>query len=213
VTQNSERSRRATDLADETKGLAERCGEMMHKTVAAMADIGVSGREIEVITDVIDDITRKTRLLALNASIEAGRAGEHGLGFAVVSSEIAALAERSSIAAQQIHDLVDESARRIATGSELVDESSSALREIVSATASAGELISDMVVASSEQAAGVEQVRRVVEELHEVTLQNAVLVSQSVDASGEMAEKAASLTRLVEFFKIDSDSPREDDAG
>ncbi|MGB6445550.1 MAG: methyl-accepting chemotaxis protein [Xanthobacteraceae bacterium] len=111
-------------------------------------------------------------MLALNAAVEAARAGEAGRGFAVVASEVRSLALRSSQAAKDIKDLITNSSGQVKDGVDLVNKAGTALREIVDSIEQVVQLVSDIAAASTEQATGLEQVKRALNQMDEVTQQN-----------------------------------------
>ena len=131
VKKNAENAREASTLATDTPAVADRGGQVVAKTVEAMAKIEGSSRKISDIIGVIDEIARQTNLLALNAAVEAARAGEAGRGFAVVASEVRSLAQRSSQAAKDITDLITNSTGQVTDGVELVNNAGKSLSEIV----------------------------------------------------------------------------------
>jgi methyl-accepting chemotaxis protein len=113
-----------------TRDVAGRGGEVVSQAVSAMSRIEESSRKISDIISVIDEIARQTNLLALNAAVEAARAGEAGRGFAVVASEVRNLAQRSSQAAKDIKDLIQNSSNEVGQGVQLVNRTGDSLNEI-----------------------------------------------------------------------------------
>ena len=108
---------------------------MVRDAVAAMSEIEKSAQQIGQIIGVIDEIAFQTSLLALNAGVEAARAGDQGRGFAVVASEVRALAQRSAEAAKEIKTLISASSQQVGVGVELVGETGKALQRIVTQVA------------------------------------------------------------------------------
>src|SRR5207237_10548967 len=158
-------------FASGTREVADRGGAVVAQAVDAMARIEESSRKISDIITVIDEIARQTNLLALNAAVEAARAGEAGRGFAVVASEVRSLAQRSSQAAKDIKDLIVNSNSQVKDGVDLVNQAGSALNDIVASIKQVAAIVSDIANASLEQATGIEQVNRALNQMDEVTKQ------------------------------------------
>src|SRR5690606_7184024 len=135
------------------------------------------------IISVIDGIAFQTNNLALNAAVEAARAGEQGRGFAVVAGEVRNLAQRSSAAAREIKGLIEDSARRVQQGSELVAHAGVTMREVVSSIQRVDAIMEDISNASREQSLGIEQVNEAIAQMDQVTQQNAALVEQAAAAA------------------------------
>ncbi len=131
VKQNAENARQANQLAIGAASVASQGGEIVGKVVQTMSGIEASSKKIADIISVIDGIAFQTNILALNAAVEAARAGEQGRGFAVVASEVRTLAQRSSGAAKEIKELIDDSVQRVTDGSVLVHSAGTTMGEIV----------------------------------------------------------------------------------
>ncbi|WP_082081416.1 methyl-accepting chemotaxis protein [Methylocucumis oryzae] len=194
----------ASDSVDSAKQLALKGGDVVKSAISAMQEINESSSQIAEIISVIDEIAFQTNLLALNASVEAARAGEQGRGFSVVASEVRNLAQRSATAAKQSSELIQNSVQKVRAGSALVNETGAALNEIVSSVGKASELVNQIAKASAEQTAGIEQVNKAVAQLDEITQQNAALAEQASAASISMSEQASNMTKLLNFFKLNS---------
>jgi methyl-accepting chemotaxis protein len=173
----------------------------VRKTVTAMSDIETSSRQIGNIIGVIDEIAFQTNLLALNAGVEAARAGEAGRGFAVVATEVRALAQRSADAAKEIKALISASGQQVESGVKLVGETGRALDRIVAQVVKVNELVSDIAASAQEQSTGLAQVNTAVNQMDQVTQQNAAMVEQSTAASHSLAGEAEELARLVGRFR------------
>ena len=205
VKQNADNAAQANQLAHGVRAQASEGGEVVSRAVAAMQEIDASSRKISEIVGLIDDIAFQTNLLALNASVEAARAGEQGRGFAVVASEVRNLASRSAAAAKDIKSLVEDSAAKVADGSQQVALSGKTLDGIVESVHKVGDIIAEIAAASSEQSSGIEQVNLAVSQMDSMTQQNASLVEESAAASRSLEEQAEALKRQVAFFKLRGD--------
>ncbi len=180
----------------------ETSGEIVRKAVAAMGEIEKSAKQISQIIGVIDEIAFQTNLLALNAGVEAARAGEAGRGFAVVASEVRALAQRSADAAKQIKGLISESSQQVEDGVELVGEAGESLVRILEQIGRISHLVSEIAGSAKEQATGLTEVNSAVNQMDQVTQQNAAMVEESTAASRSLAKEAADLASLVSEFNI-----------
>ena len=151
---------------------------------------------------VIDGIAFQTNILALNAAVEAARAGEQGRGFAVVASEVRNLAQRSANAAKEIKALIGESVEKVETGSRLVDDAGRSMQDIVAQVKRVTDLIAEISAASVEQTQGIGQVGDAVNQLDQVTQQNAALVEESAAAAESLKQQAARLSDAMSIFKL-----------
>ncbi|TFW13459.1 methyl-accepting chemotaxis protein [Duganella callida] len=206
VRQNSGNARRANQLALSASAVAGRGGQVVSEVVRTMATINQYAQRIVDITSVIDGIAFQTNILALNAAVEAARAGEQGRGFAVVAGEVRSLAQRSAEAAKEIKKLINDSAARVASGSELAETAGATMDEIVSSVQKVTAIIGAISAASSEQESGIEQVNGAISDMDDVTQQNAALVEQAAAAAAAMQAQARELAQLVQSFKVDARS-------
>ncbi|RXD66725.1 methyl-accepting chemotaxis protein, partial [Xanthomonas perforans] len=205
VKQNAESARQANQLAIGAASVASQGGEIVSKVVGTMSGIEASSKKIADIISVIDGIAFQTNILALNAAVEAARAGEQGRGFAVVASEVRTLAQRSSGAAKEIKDLIDDSVQRVAEGSVLVHSAGTTMGEIVASVQRVTDIMGEISAASQEQSAGIEQVNQTVTSMDETTQQNAALVEEATAAARAMEEQAQQLTEAVALFRLSAD--------
>ncbi|WP_374569835.1 methyl-accepting chemotaxis protein [Phenylobacterium sp.] len=201
VKTTAEGARHAGAVVAEAKSVAEQSGAVVAEAERAMGEIAASSRQIGQIISVIDEIAFQTNLLALNAGVEAARAGEAGRGFAVVASEVRALAQRSAEAAKEIKALISASTDQVEAGVELVGKTGGALQSIVAKVGEIDGVIADISASAQEQATGLQQVNTAVNQMDQVTQQNAAMVEQSTAASASLKEEIHSLMTRVGGFR------------
>jgi methyl-accepting chemotaxis protein len=204
VKQNADNAEQASQLAVSSRDVATGGGNIVSKAVEAMSRIEGSSQKISDIIGVIDEIAFQTNLLALNAAVEAARAGDAGKGFAVVASEVRLLAQRSSEAAKDIKGLIVESGSEVREGVKLVNDTGSALDEIVDSIKRVADIVSEIAAASKEQATGVEEINNAITQMDEMTQQNSALVEENAAASQTLQDQAQRLHQRMSFFTIDA---------
>jgi methyl-accepting chemotaxis protein len=202
VKSNADNAAQANQLAMAARVQAEKGGAVVSAAVTAMSEINSSSKKIADIIGVIDEIAFQTNLLALNAAVEAARAGDQGRGFAVVASEVRNLASRSAEAAKEIKGLIQDSVGKVSEGTKLVDESGSALRDIVLGVKKVTDVMTEIAASSQQQAAGVDQVNKAVMSMDEVTQQNAALVEQAAAATQALSEQAVQLSQILVRYRV-----------
>ncbi len=197
VQANASNASSANEIAQGTSGSAEKAGQGMDHTIEAMSGIEKSSKQITDAVAIITDIAEQTNLLALNAAIEAARAGEHGKGFAVVADEVRKLAERSASSAKEIVELINQSTKQVADGVELSKSAGQSLKEIVTNIGKVADQIQSISTATQEQAATME-------ENTSITESNASASEQLAASAEEMAAQAEALQNMVNRFKTSS---------
>ncbi|MFP4138185.1 MAG: methyl-accepting chemotaxis protein, partial [Halomonas sp.] len=208
VRQNAEHVTEANKLSSEASQVARAGGEQSHQMKGKMDELNESAKKIAGIIDVIDSIAFQTNILALNASVEAARAGEQGRGFAVVASEVRKLAQRSADAAKEIQTLISLDGRIVKDSTQLVDEVANSIEDIVIRVDRVSSLMDDVARGAQEQSSAVEQVNIAVNEMDQVTQQNAALVEQTANASASLEDQANDLSQAVSAFTLAAQDPR-----
>nr|MBP8246513.1 chemotaxis protein [Phenylobacterium sp.] len=198
----SESANQARSVVGAAKTDAETGGEVVRRAIGAMSQIEGSSTQISQIIGVIDEIAFQTNLLALNAGVEAARAGDAGKGFAVVASEVRALAQRSAEAAKEIKSLISASSAQVGTGVTLVSETGKALERIVAQVAQINGMVAEIAASAQEQSSGLHQVNVAVNQMDQVTQQNAAMVEQTTAASHSLAREAGELARLMTRLRL-----------
>ncbi|MZR13219.1 HAMP domain-containing protein [Maritimibacter sp. DP07] len=191
----------ANDIVEKARDNAEASGTVVREAVTAMGEIETSSTQISKITGVIDDIAFQTNLLALNAGVEAARAGEAGRGFAVVASEVRALAQRSSEAAREINALISASGGQVKRGVDLVGQAGDALKGIVESVSEISRHVSEIAVSAREQSAGLAEINAAVNQLDQVTQQNAAMFEETTAASHALTREAETLAQTMGRFQ------------
>ena len=202
VSQASDTARQASQLAATAAKAAEHGGDVVSQVVHSMEQINTSSRKISDIIGVIDGIAFQTNILALNAAVEAARAGEQGRGFAVVAGEVRSLAGRSAEAAKEIKELITSSVANVDTGTQQVAEAGKSMQDIVDSVRRVTDLISEIAAAATEQRDGFGQVNQAVNNLDQMTQQNAALVEESSAAALAMKEQTQRLAEQVAQFNL-----------
>jgi methyl-accepting chemotaxis protein len=230
VGQVAQNSGKAASLAQDTVKTAKDGGAVVSNTISGMqqlsaavsnsatiiAELGKSSDQIGEIVRTIEDIADQTNLLALNAAIEAARAGEQGRGFAVVADEVRKLAERTTKATKEIGDMIrqiqqdtrgavdsmQQGTQKVSAGVELVNKTGEALSQIVQMVSESADMIRQIAVASEEQSVATQQIASDIENVAKVTKDSASGAHESAKASQDLSQLAVELQNIVGEFKI-----------
>jgi methyl-accepting chemotaxis protein len=198
----AERAQMASSFATDNAHVAAKGGKVFDEVVLTMREIHTSSSKINEIISVIDGIAFQTNILALNAAVEAARAGESGRGFAVVASEVRSLAGRSAAAAREIKSLIAASVEKVDNGTRVVEQAGQTMKEVVTNASQINLFLTEISTACREQALGVGEVGRAIQELDKGTQQNSALVEETASAAAALTEQADTLQAEIANFRV-----------
>jgi len=193
---------RAAELAVHAQDVAQSSSAVVADVTQTMHQITHASGRIAEIIQVIDTISFQTNLLALNAAVEAARAGEQGRGFAVVAGEVRALAQRTTLAAKEIKQLIAESGERVGNGEQQAGQAQQAMSRALASVQQVSSLLTQISGGSHEQLTGISQVNDAVNHLDGITQQNAGMVEQFSASAVALAEQAEVVSRAVSVFRV-----------
>jgi methyl-accepting chemotaxis protein len=199
---NSENAESARSLAQTARDGARSGDEQMKDMVDAMGGINEASQNVSRIIKVIDEIAFQTNLLALNAAVEAARAGEHGKGFAVVAEEVRNLAARSAKAAKETTSMIEGTLAKVKLGTDLANHTAEALTTIVGNVDRVTNLVTDIALASEEQARGISEVNQGLAAVNMVTQQNAATAEESASAAGTLLSNSEGMRSMFDRFRL-----------
>ena len=189
-------------MADQVRDNADLSARKMHLVTDAMTRITEASNEIEQVTNTIESIAKQTQLLALNASIEAARAGESGKGFAVVADEISTLANQSTEAAKNTHQLIQDTMEEIRNGNDVVAETTQALSQMQQSVEEITSMIIDTGEMAANQANSMDEINDGIDQISTVVQSNSETAQESSNVSQVLTEQSEDLNRLIGQFKL-----------
>lgn len=202
IRETADKTREAEKVSRDSRSAVDLSNEKMGEMSSAMTDITDKAGEISKIIKTIDDIAFQTNILALNASIEAARAGSAGKGFAVVAGEVGNLAQKSQQAAQNTAALIEDTITAVKRGAAITEETASALAEVSDGFRRIDTLISEISEASEKEASGVAQVSEGIGQISAVVQTNSATAEESAASAEELSSQAELLNRLAEGFRL-----------
>ena len=206
--ENATQATTGNKLIHEVGEEAKNGNEQMHNMIEAMNDINTSSHNISKVIKVIDDIAFQTNILALNATVEAARAGAHGKGFAVVAEEVKNLAEKSAAAANETAEMIQSSIDKVEEGVKIADETAASLTKIVESLENVVEIISGIATTSNEQATAVAQINQAIMQVSQVIQTNSATSEQCASASEELANQSQALRDTISRYKLKENTYR-----
>jgi len=203
VRNSVESARKAAELAENASAVTLRGSDAMGEVTRTVQVISTSSHRISEIIGVIDGIAFQTNILALNAAVEAARAGEQGRGFAVVASEVRALSQRTTGAAREIKQLIQESAETVDEGNRITEAAQKTMEGALNSVRQVSTVIGEISGGAQEQLLGISQINEAVTQMDSITQQNAALVEEMAASAIQLQGQAASVADSVQIFKLD----------
>ena len=200
---NAKKADEAADLVSKAIVSMKKGNEQMEEMVSAMNEINVSSENISKIIKVIDDIAFQTNILALNAAVEAARAGDAGMGFAVVAEEARNLAAKSSAAAAETAEMIEDSIKKIHMGTSIADDTMKSIEEISIVVSESENIINGIAEASNYQATAIEQIDQAVSQVSQVVSNNSATSEECAAASLELSSQAKRMRDLLSVYQLD----------
>ena len=198
IQQNAENTKQASMLAAQAKTASDKGNGEMQEMMTSMSEIKKSSDQIAKIIKVIDEIAFQTNILALNAAVEAARAGDAGMGFAVVAEEVRNLAQRSAQAAKDTQVIIESNIELSEKGVEVAKKVGESLSEITVQSKKVNELMDEIAAASQEQTQGISQINKAVGQMDKVTQQIAANAEESASASEELTAQAENMKEVAQ---------------
>lgn len=202
VKENAENALKSSRLADEVGLDLQRSNELMDALLLNIQAVQDNSREITGIVKEIEDIAFQTNILALNASVEAARAGDAGRGFSVVAGEIRRLASKTTEASKLTAQLVSRNSESVQDGMKAVNAAALTMRESVKGAQEVNQMVDKISEVSVMQADAIVQIEKSVEMISDIVQKNTAITEESAAASEELSAQAQILKELVEQFEV-----------
>jgi methyl-accepting chemotaxis protein len=200
---NSKDALQSKKMVERVHRQAEEGNEKMRKLLAALEGINQASADISNIIKTIEDIAFQTNILALNASVEAARAGIHGKGFAVVAEEVKNLATKSAAAAKETNTLINASVMKSKDGAMIGEDMMKSLDSMMEGVRDALMAIKEIAFESERQVEVIDRINTGLNQISQVTQSNTATAEESASSSEELSLQARHLKEIVNKFKID----------
>jgi methyl-accepting chemotaxis protein len=222
--QAADTARQGGAIVDETLTKMRIISESVRSTAKKVEELGKSSDQIGRIIGVIDDIADQTNLLALNAAIEAARAGEQGRGFAVVADEVRKLAERTTTATKEIAQMIrtvqdetrtavaamEEGTRQVEEGLTTTSQAGDSLKQIIHMSEQVGEMVTHIAAAAAQQSSATEEINGSMEQIAQLVKESAEGAQQSAKACQDLSGLAMDLQKMVGNFKLGNNAEQRE---
>ncbi|BAK99362.1 methyl-accepting chemotaxis protein [Oscillibacter valericigenes Sjm18-20] len=209
ITENATNATQASSLSKEAENSLTESNQHMKEMADSMEHINAASSEIQNIIKVIDSIAFQTNLLALNAAVEAARAGEAGKGFAVVADEVRNLAQQSTEAAKSTAELIETAVAAVKEGTEISAATAKSMEEASRQAAAAMKMMQAISEETEKQSVSVEQIRVGIDQISTVVQVNAATAEESAASSHELSNYAEHQLELISVFHLSGESPAE----
>ncbi|EMM2637514.1 chemoreceptor protein [Enterobacter hormaechei] len=202
---NADNTRLASEQANLATLQARKGGELMGQVANNMQSITDCAQQMTEIISLIDGIAFQTNILAINAAVEAARAGDHGKGFSVVAGEVRSLAHRSAEAAKNIKSLIEVTSHNVTQGVNVVSEAEKNMHDIVTGSGNVSRLMDEISASTSEQEKGISQITQALSELERVTQSNVSMVEELNGSSDVLRNQVIELQTRTRNFRLENE--------
>ncbi len=194
---NSDNSKSMASLVEESESVVGSAERTVRELAVSMEDITKSGEKITKVVKIIDNIAFQTKILSLNAAVEAARAGAAGAGFAIVAEQVGRLAQECAEAAHSTAEMIDDTVARVREGGVKLGRTAEAIQSVVQYSGKVKALVDEVNVGSEEQAKGIDQVSNAVTQMQQMTQQTAGNAEETASAGQQLDSYAEALNKIV----------------